>query len=133
MASPESSQEPQPVVIEVGELTIEIFQEDPNSPTAAPEANSTSDAVSQTDVMVVGEAPANAETGFTQSLSLAASLTAQNAVNVQKQLTMTHQANTNKELKHFLFPKLRGNNNKAYAESLRTLTGIMTRFESLQK
>ena len=127
------SQESNTTVLSLDEVTIEIFQEDPNSPTAAPEKNPISDAVSQTDVAVVGEAPATAETGFSQSLSLATSLTAQNAVNVQKQLTMTHQANTNKELKHFLFPKLSGRHNKAYAESLRTLTGIMTRFDSLQK
>lgn len=134
MSSQESSQESQqPIVFEVDEVTIEFSQEAPNSPTAIPETNPISDAVSQTDVAVVGEAPANAETGFSQSLSLATSLTAQNAVNVQKQLTMTHQANTNRELKHFLFPKLRRRHNKAYAESLRTLTGIMTRFESMQQ
>ena len=130
-----ATQKPQPMVIEidVDELTIEFSQEEPNYPTAAPETNPIPDAVSQTDVAVVGDAPAAAETGFSQSLSLATSLTAQNAVNVQKQLTTTHQANTNKELEHFLLPKLRGRNNKAYAESLRTLKGIMTRFESMQK
>ncbi len=126
-----SSQES--IVFEVDEVTFEFSQEDPNSPTTAPETNPISDAVSQTDVAVVGEAPATAETGFSQSLSLATSLTVQNAVNVQKQLTMTHQANTNKELEQFLLPKLRGKNNKAYEKSLKTLTGIMTRFEFMQK
>ena len=130
-----ANQESQTIVLdlEVDEVKIEFSQEDPNSPTAIPETNPTSDAVFQTDVMVVGEAPATAEAGFSQSLSLATSLTVQNAVNVQKQLTTTHQANTNKELEHFLLPKLRGRNNKAYTESLKTLTGIMTRFESMQK
>ena len=146
MSSQESSQESQqPIVFEVEEVTIEFSQEEPLSPETNPipdeveeplssESNPTiSDAVSQTDMMVVGEAPATAETGFSQSLSLATSLTVQNAVNVQKQLTITHQANTNRELKHFLFPKLRRRSNKAYVESLKTLTGIMTRFESMQK
>ena len=129
-----ASQEPKiELILEIEEVGFKIPSEEPNFPTAAPETNPISDAVSHTDVAVVGEAPATAETGFSQSLSLATSLTAQNAVNVQKQLTMTHQANTNKELKHFLFPKLRGRHNKAYAESLKTLTGIMTRFESMQK
>ena len=119
-------------VFEVKEVTIEFSQEDPSFPDVIPETNSTSDAVSQTDAMVVGESPAVADAGFSQSLSLATSLTAQNAVNVQKQLTITHQANTNKELEHFLLIKRRGKN-KAYAESLKTLAGIMRRFESIQK
>ncbi len=127
------SQELETIVLKADEITIEFSQEDPNSPTVIPETNPTSDAVSQTDVMVVGGAPATAEAGFSQSLSLATSLTVQNAVNVQKQLTTTHQANTNKELENFLLQKRRGRNNKAYVESLRTLTGIMTRFDSMQQ
>ncbi len=127
------SQESQPIVFEVDEVTIEFSPEDPNSPTAIPETNPISDAVSQTGVAVVGEAPATAEAGLSQSLSLATSLTAQNAVNVQQKLTMTHQANTNIELKRFLCSTLRTRNNKSYTESLKALTTTMNRFESLQK
>ena len=82
---------------------------------------------------VVGEASAVAGAGLSQSLALATSLMVQNAVNVQRKLTITHRINTNKDLEHFWFPKRRGRNKKAYGESLRNLTGIMSRFESMQK
>lgn len=92
---------------EANDTSEVLLRVDSDSPTTAPETDNTSDTVSQTGVTVGGESPAIAEAELSQSLSLSTSSIVQNAVNMQQQLTITHQANTNQELRNFLFPKLR--------------------------
>ncbi len=77
-----------------GEMQIELeITADEATPTSSAETpSSVTDAVTQTNVKVVGESPALAEADLHQVLSQSASLTSQNAVNAQKQLTTTHQA-----------------------------------------
>ena len=93
--------------------------------------NSVSGAVAQTNVEVIGESPSMAEAELHQVLSQSTSITVQNAVNVQKQLTQTHQATTTKKIRDFLAPQLKKEPRTTFEKSLKRFTEIMKEIEEM--
>jgi hypothetical protein len=90
--------------------------------------SSISEAVAQASVAVVAQSPAMAEGSLYQIISQATSLSAQNAVNYQKQLTITQQTTTCHDVVKVLFPKTKRSN----LSTLKTLQEFITLVKNLQ-
>ena len=121
-------------ILNVMEIDIEITREEDGVQTLDTTSTPVTDACTQANVNVMGNSPTVAADELHQILSQSASLTSQNAVNTQQQLTTTHQAATSHDLKRFLLPKLHQKNPKAksaFEASLHNLIDIMKTLENL--
>lgn len=119
------------------EINTESNQSSEDSTQPSPEQgidplSQVSDAVTQTNVSVVGESPSMAEAELHQILSHSTSITVQNAVNMQKQLTETHQATTTKKIRDFLSPHLKKKPRTAFEKSLKRLMDMMQVIEGMK-
>lgn len=90
--------------------------------------SSISEAVAQAGVAVVAQSPAMAQGSLGQIIAQATSLSAQNAVNYQKQLTITQQTTTSHDVVKLLLPKTKRSN----SSTLKTLEEFITLVKNLQ-
>ncbi len=83
--------------------------------------SSISQAVAQTGAAVVAMSPAMTAGSLYQTIAQATSLSAQNVVNEQKQLTITQQTNTNHNISKVLLTKPKRKNSSSTLNILKDL------------
>ncbi|MGK7941423.1 MAG: RebB family R body protein [Crocosphaera sp.] len=108
-------------------IEIEVQQDSPGVNQEQPLENNPSDNQACDPISSHTESPEIAMGSSYQMFSQSMSLLAQNAVNVQKQLTMTQQTATNKEIKQFipLKPQSSTSNSQKSLDNLQGIIGIL--------
>ncbi len=121
---------------EFGDVTVDVQIDSPGIDDDQPYADRTSDSQTSTVTSTVvpsnAESPAMAMGSSYEMLSQSMCLLALNAVNTQKQLTMTQQTVTNQELQQAIAPKPQPST-LTYQNSLDSLQGIVAVLTSLSK
>lgn len=114
------------------EVTIDSGTVDEKQPVDEPDSDNEAPSAVSTAMPANAESPAMAMGNGYQIFSQSMSLLAQNAVNIQQQLTMTQQTTVHQELQRVIFPTVPQTNVNSQ-NSLESLQGIIAMLSSPNK